>query len=202
MIVAGHRRVAAAAALGWPSVEVIVNRTIRPDNVLAAMLIENGQRKDLDPIEEARALRKIQDQLAGPSGPGSQLAVARKVGRSLSHVSGRLALLALKPVRSGEMSLTEATVRARVVSGRVRPGAIGRPAVGHLSATHPLAGRAKARCVRLGHSRGKGTGVGGIACGDCWETVIRADERATLHAAAATHGKCPLCDATTTVDVS
>lgn len=206
MIVAGHRRVAAVRQLGWPSIEVVVNRAIRPDSVLAAMLIENGQRRDLDPIEEARALAKIQALLGGPTGGGSQLAVAKKVGRSLAHVSSRLTLLSLRPedqeqLRTGHMSLTEATAKARIMSGRVRPGATGRPGPGHLSSAHPLAGRAKARCIRMGHSRGKGVGVGGVACGECWETVIRADERSTLQTSAQVHRKCPLCDAPTTVGV-
>lgn len=63
-----------------------------------------------------------------------------------------------------------------------------------MTATHPLAPRVKARCLRLGHSRKQGVGVGGIGCGACWESVIRADERDHLHTHSAKTGRCALCD--------
>lgn len=67
IVVAGHRRLAAAQQLGWRTVPVIIRREMLPDDVLAAMLIENGQRRDLDPIEEARALRRAFDVTGLPS---------------------------------------------------------------------------------------------------------------------------------------
>lgn len=193
VVVAGHRRLAAAQELGWSTVPVILRRDMRPDEVLAAMLIENGQRRDLDPIEEARAFARLKAQMQC-----SDVELARRIGRSQSQVSSRLALLALSieeqdQVRDGTMKLVEATAKARIASGRVKPGAIGRPAPGHLNTAHPLASRAKARCIRLQHSRGRGVGVGGIACGECWESVIRADERDHLHTHSASTGQCALC---------
>jgi ParB family chromosome partitioning protein len=63
LVVAGHRRLAAAQHLSWETAPVIIRADMRPDEVLAAMLIENGQRRDLDPIEEARAYRTLKAQL-------------------------------------------------------------------------------------------------------------------------------------------
>lgn len=191
-IVAGHRRLAAAKLAGWTHVQVIIRRDMRPDDVLAAMLVENSHRKDLDPIEEARGYARLRAQL----GTGDE-GVAKRVGRPRGHITGRLLLLALpvaeqEQLRRGDTTLMEATHRARLASGRMRSDAPrGMP---HLSARHPLSARAKARCVQLKHSRGPGHGVGGIACGECWESVIRADERSTLHSRSGRTGECALCD--------
>lgn len=56
IVVAGHRRLAAAKLAGWTSVQVIVRAEMRPDDVLAAMLVENSHRKDLDPIPVSRPI--------------------------------------------------------------------------------------------------------------------------------------------------
>lgn len=193
VVVAGHRRLAAARAAGWDTVPVIVHAPMRDDEVLAAMLIENGHRRDLDPIEEARGLARLKGQLGC-----TETQLARRIGRHQTHVSARLRLLALplaeqEELRRGDMTLTEAKDRARLASGRI--GAqTGRPGVNHFSTAHPLAAAAKARCVRLQHDRGRGKGVGGIACGACWESVLRADERAHLHELSGRRGACALCD--------
>ena len=191
-VVAGHRRLAAARSLGWKSVAVVIRRDMRSDEVLAAMLIENGQRKDLDFIEEARGLARLKGQLGC-----TDTELARRIGRNSGHVTRRLHLLALpaeeqEALRLGEMSLQEATHKARLTSGRL-PADKPRGRT-YLSAAHPLAAAAKARCLRLAHSRGRGKGVGGIACGECWESVIRADERSHLHQRSGATGKCALCD--------
>lgn len=192
-IVAGHRRHAAVKMLGWQTVPVIVRKAMLPDAELVTMLVENGQRANLDPIEEARALNHLK-----VTGKLTDSAVAKKVGRSVQFVGGRIALLSLpweeqEAIRNGTMTLTEAGDKARVDSGRIRPGAKGRPSPAHLSISHPLGPRAKARCQHLGHSRGRGTGVGGIACGACWEHVIRADEREGAHAQSSAARACIVC---------
>jgi ParB family chromosome partitioning protein len=192
-VVAGHRRLAALQLLGRLNVECIVRKPLRSDEELLTMLIENGQRAGLDPIEEARALNRLKVQHAI-----TESEVARRVGRSITHVAGRIMLLSLpvdqqEQIRLGLTSMTEARATARVASGRIRYGAIGRPPPGHLSSGHPLAARAKAACLELRHSRGRGVGVGGIACGQCWEAVIRANEREKIHAASAVAGRCLIC---------
>jgi ParB family chromosome partitioning protein len=192
VVVCGHRRLAALKRLGWPSVDVVVRREMPPDQVLVAMLAENGQRVALDPIEEARAFNrlKVQDRL-------TDLQVGQRVGRAQAFVSDRLALLNLSPqeqeeVRAGQRSIVHATRIGRVKAGKVR----NRVSVGwHLSTDHPLARRAAARCVKLAHPRG--ARIGSVACGGCWESVIRADEKQALHDHSARRGECALCGAPT-----
>jgi len=189
LVVAGHRRLAAARLLRWATIACIVRDTMRPDDVLAAMLIENGQRSDLNPMEEARGLQRLKTQL-----DCSDAELARRVGRSQPHVSLRLALLALtveeqQQVRDGDMKLAEASQRGRLNAGKVRQKGI--PRGWHLGPAHDLANRAKARCLQLDHPRGRT--VGGMACGECWESVIRADERQHLHQVSAKTGDCALC---------
>lgn len=189
VVVAGHRRLAAAQQLRWLTVPTIVRRDMPPDSVLAAMLVENGQRAGLDPIEEARALHRLK-----VLGNLSDADLARKVGRSQPTVSGRLALLALpveeqEALRAKQTTVVAAVHKARVASGKVRQLGVGR--AWHFSPDHELARPAEARCRRLQHKPGRR--VGGLACGECWESVIRADERTHLHDVAARQGTCPVC---------
>lgn len=194
VVVAGHRRLAAIRTLRWTHVEVIVRAPMRPDHVVAAMLIENGQRRDLDPIEEARGILKLKN-------PGDQdteltdLDVARKIGRSQSYVSGRLALLALTPqqqedIRRGHLGVTEASHLGRLQSGNTRHSAKGHVTVAYFGATNELSPKAAARCNRMGH---KNKLAGGIACGLCWESIIRADERTSIEQRNATADSCVTC---------
>lgn len=190
IVVAGHRRLAAAQLLRWGTVPTVIRRDMRPDAILAAMLIENGQRKDLDPIEEARALHRLKHE----HGIKFHAELGHRVGRTQNYVSGRLALMALTPVeqeevRAGHLKIAEATARGRMNAGNVRT--LGQTKGWHLDHAHELATQVKARCIRLGHSRGRT--VGGIGCGDCWESVIRADERAALTRANVEQGTCPTC---------
>lgn len=191
VIVAGHRRHAAVQMLGWTHVPVLVRKPMRSDEVLAAMLVENGQRANLDPIEEARALMRLKQQRGW-----SVRDLAAQLGWSQTTIDGRLALLDLsvedqEALRSGEMNLGDAVRRGRVAAGRVRSAGItGSP---HLGVDHDLARLAKARCTRLEHRRNGRNSVGGVACGACWESVIRADERRHLAAHAASTSQCPTC---------
>jgi ParB family chromosome partitioning protein len=199
IVVMGHRRLAAVQKLRWTHVDTIVRADMRPDHVLAAMLIENGQRTDLDPIEEARALARLKAQLeeaAGPDRKVSDAEVGAKIGRNQVYVSGRLALLALTleeqtAIRAGQMNIGDGVRRGRINSGNVRPtGSTGHP---HLGIEHNLAAKARARCQRLAH-KGKGrNSVGGVACGECWESVIRADERQHAHKISTQLGECVSC---------
>jgi ParB family chromosome partitioning protein len=190
IVVAGHRRLAAIKRLRWTHVDVIVRAPMRPDHVIAAMLIENGQRRDLDPMEEARGITRLkaEHQL-------TDLAVAKKIGRSQSYVSGRLALLALTPqqqdaIRRGHLGVTEATNLGRLLSGNTRHSAKGHSSVAYFGPTNDLASKAQARCRRLGHKQKLN---GGMACGACWESVIRADERTHVQELNAVANDCVTC---------
>jgi ParB family chromosome partitioning protein len=93
-IVAGERRWRAAQLAGLDSVPVLI-RDIPDDTALAMSLIENIQREDLNPLEEAAGLQR----LIGEFGMTHQQA-ADAVGRSRPAASNLLRLLQLaKPVQ-------------------------------------------------------------------------------------------------------
>ncbi len=88
-IIAGERRFRAVQKLGLPTIPAIV-RTVADDRVLEFALIENIQREELTPIEEALALRRLQDELSL-----TQEALAGKVGKDRATVANTLRLLRL-----------------------------------------------------------------------------------------------------------
>ena len=93
-LIAGERRLRAARRLGLSEVPVIVHETADPNSLLLA-LIENLQREDLNPIEEAAAFAELQEQFNL-----TQEQVAERVGRSRSAVANALRLLSLPdPIR-------------------------------------------------------------------------------------------------------
>jgi ParB family chromosome partitioning protein len=88
-IIAGERRVRAARLAGLERVPVLVRDV--PDEAAAAMaLIENMQREDLNPIEEARGLQRLTAEFGL-----THEAAARAVGRSRSATTNLLRLLQL-----------------------------------------------------------------------------------------------------------
>ena len=90
-IIAGERRFRAARLAGLDDVPVLVRQV--PDEAAAAMaLIENIQREDLNPLEEAQGLQR----LVGEFGLTHEQA-AQAVGRSRSAASNLLRLLNLAP---------------------------------------------------------------------------------------------------------
>lgn len=88
-IVAGERRWRAAALAGLNEIPVLV-RKLSDMEVMAAALIENLQREDLNPLEEARAMATLRDQFGL-----SQDELAGTLGKSRSTVANALRLLNL-----------------------------------------------------------------------------------------------------------
>jgi len=88
-IIAGERRWRAAQLAGLTQVPVII-REIPDEAALAMALIENIQREDLNPIEEAHGLQKLMDEFAM-----THEVIAKAVGSSRSAVSNTLRLLNL-----------------------------------------------------------------------------------------------------------
>ena len=88
-IVAGERRWQAAQNAGLHEVPVVV---IKADNLksLEFAIVENVQRKDLNPIEEAEGYRKLIDEFGY-----DQDKVSKFIGKSRSHISNCLRLLTL-----------------------------------------------------------------------------------------------------------
>jgi ParB family chromosome partitioning protein len=95
-IIAGERRWRAAQRAGWHRVPVIVREATTLE-ALELALIENVQREDLNPLEEARAY----EFLAAEAGL-TQEQVAERVGRERSTVANYIRLLAL-PQRVQEL---------------------------------------------------------------------------------------------------
>jgi ParB family chromosome partitioning protein len=93
-IIAGERRVRAARLAGLDRVPVLVRDV--PDEAAAAMaLIENMQREDLNPLEEARGIQRLTEEFGL-----THEAAARAVGRSRSATTNLLRLLQLsEPVQ-------------------------------------------------------------------------------------------------------
>jgi len=90
-IIAGERRWRAARIAGLAEVPVVV-REVGDNAALAMALIENIQREDLNPIEEAAGLQRLIDEFKM-----THEGAAEAVGRSRSAVSNLLRLLTLSP---------------------------------------------------------------------------------------------------------
>jgi ParB family transcriptional regulator, chromosome partitioning protein len=90
-LIAGERRWRAAQEVGLAEVPVIV-RTASDLEVLELSLIENLQRSDLNPIEEAHGYARLRDEFGM-----KQEEIALKVGRSRAAVANALRLLDLHP---------------------------------------------------------------------------------------------------------
>lgn len=90
-IIAGERRWRAAQIAGLSEVPVVV-RSIADEAALAMSLIENIQREDLNPLEEATGIQRLIDEFGM-----THQSAADAVGRSRSAVTNLLRLLQLAP---------------------------------------------------------------------------------------------------------
>ena len=90
-IVAGERRWRAAQQAGLREIPALV-KNVPDQSALAVALIENIQREDLNPLEEAKGLSRLIDEFGL-----THEAAAKAVGRSRSAVSNLLRLTALAP---------------------------------------------------------------------------------------------------------
>lgn len=88
-IIAGERRWRASQRAGLLKVPVVV-RDVPDDRLLAVALIENIQREDLNPIEEAQAYRRLADEYHL-----TQDQIAESVGKDRSSVANTMRLLKL-----------------------------------------------------------------------------------------------------------
>lgn len=104
-IVAGERRWRAAQLAGLKTVPVFV-RQLSDKEVMAAALIENLQREDLNPIEEAEALQALRDALEL-----TQEELATRLGKSRPAIANALRLLQLSD-----------NARADIQAGRLSAG--------------------------------------------------------------------------------
>ena len=110
-IVAGERRYRAARLAGLETVPCIV-RSMTNEQQMEAALIENLQRQDLNPIEEAAAIRSLMQECGY-----TQEQAARKLGKSRPAIANALRLLNLPKavtdlVVTGDLSAGHARVLA------------------------------------------------------------------------------------------
>jgi ParB family chromosome partitioning protein len=111
-IVAGERRWRAAQQAGLLRVPVVV-RDVPDDKLLELALIENLQREDLNPVEEAEAYRRLMDEYRL-----TQEQVAAVVGKERATVANYVRLLGLPPeVRADLASGALAMGHARALIG-------------------------------------------------------------------------------------
>ena len=109
-IVVGERRFRAAKLAGLAKVPVFVSRAMSSQTRLELALIENVQRADLNPIEEAKAYQQLQQEF------GLQvIEIAKRVGKDDSTISNLIRLLNL-PVEI-QRALTEGVI----AEGQARP---------------------------------------------------------------------------------
>ena len=114
-IIAGERRWRAAQRAGLLKVPVVV-RDIPEDRLLAVALIENIQREDLNPIEEAVAYRRLSDEFHL-----TQEQIADAVGKDRSSIANYVRLLRLpQEVRANVASNTLSMGHARALLGAHR----------------------------------------------------------------------------------
>jgi len=119
-LIAGERRWRAAQRAGLEKVPVLV-RDVADNQVLEIALVENIQREELNPIEEAAAYRRLVSELGY-----SQEQVASRVGKDRSTVANLLRLLRLPK-----------DVRALIAQQKLSPGHA-RPLLSLASADHQL----------------------------------------------------------------
>ncbi len=116
-IVFGHRRFRAAKEAGLDTIPAVV-RELTDVEALEANIIENASRADVHPLEEAEGIEQLLEQ---KDKPYTVEEIARKLGKSLSHVYQRLKLLALctearAAFYEGRLTTSTALMFARIPS--------------------------------------------------------------------------------------
>ena len=123
-IVAGERRWRAAQRAGIHELPVVI-RTLADGEVLEIGIIENVQRVDLNPIEEALAYKQLMERFGR-----TQDAVAEVVGKSRPHVANALRLLNLPEAVQGYVLQGQLTAgHARAVLASADPVALARQVI-------------------------------------------------------------------------
>jgi len=115
-LIAGERRLRAAAALGWTAIPAIV-RHLDQREMLTLALVENLQRADLNPIEEADGYFRLQEEFSL-----TQQDIASTVGKDRSTVANLLRLRQLPDsvrdmVRAGRLSVGHARALLSMPNG-------------------------------------------------------------------------------------
>jgi len=111
-IIAGERRWRAARALKLEYVPTIIKETT-PQQMLEMAIVENVQRKDLNPIEKAKAFQRLRDEFNLDNHE-----IGKKIGKSIPYIINNLKLLELPDViKDGLISNLISEGHARAISG-------------------------------------------------------------------------------------
>ena len=117
-LIAGERRFRAAQKAGLNSVPVVIKETLTDGDILQVALIENIQREDLNPIEEAYAYHQLHEEFQL-----TQEEISKRVGKERSTVANFLRLLKLpdsvkKLLAAGQLSMGHARAILAVDSAK------------------------------------------------------------------------------------
>jgi len=112
-LIAGERRLRAARKAGLKTVPAILKKVTKEENALLA-LIENMQREDLQPLDEAAAYKAVLEEYGM-----TQEALSKAIGKSRSHIANTLRLLkfperVLVYLREGKLTLGHANALGAV----------------------------------------------------------------------------------------
>ena len=117
-LIAGERRLRAVQELGIPSIPAFVMEIDSNDQMLELALVENIQREDLNPIEQARAFKRLQSEYGF-----TQEVVANKVGKDRATVANILRLLKLPEAIQKSLQKNEISMgHAKALMGLRSPG--------------------------------------------------------------------------------
>jgi ParB family chromosome partitioning protein len=151
-IIAGERRWRAARLAGLAAVPAVV-RDVSDRHALAIALIENIQREDLNPLEEAAGLKRLIDELGM-----THAETAEALGRSRAAITNALRLLELAPpvqelVRDGKLDMGHA--RALLALPALAQIELAREAVGKGLSVREVENRVAGRQGRVSRSRAR-----------------------------------------------
>lgn len=113
-VIAGQRRVLACIEIGWEEIEATIRDDLNDDEASLLSLTENVQRADMNPMDKARAYKRVYDRV------GSYQAVARQVSVSATTARRYLDLLNLSPGLQERVSTAEGVVGVRRFSDLAR----------------------------------------------------------------------------------
>ena len=130
IIIAGHRRYDACRLIGMEQIPAVI-REVGEHEALEQSLIENVQREDINPVEEAQCYRQLMDEHSY-----SIRDMATKVHKSVGYIHGRLELLKYEDlaqsVSQSEVGVFEARELAKIKDEETRQELTERVAAGEL----------------------------------------------------------------------
>ncbi len=114
-IAAGHRRYRAAIKVGLAEIPIIAREMTDPE-FLEVLTIENLQREDIEPLDEAQGYRTLMEK-TNYDVP----AIALKIGKSESYIYQRIKLLELIPEAQDQLAREKITAGHAILIARLQP---------------------------------------------------------------------------------